>query len=159
MKKGIYIFMFLTAMCACSRPDIDTVVRECTSMPVERAGATAFVAGEKMYVFAGRDNDGVLHNDLWAYTPATDGWEHLGETPLSPRVNASACVQNGKVYIGLGFRGKYGVDSCYLRDWWEYTPESGTWQALADYPNEYTDRATAFAGDGELFVGYGFCRN
>ena len=157
MKKVVYIAICCAVLCGCSRPDMEKAVRECASMPVERACATAFVAGGKAYVFAGRDSAGVLHSDLWAYTPTTDSWQNLGETPLSPRVNAAACVSGDRVYIGLGFRGRYGVDSCYLRDWWEYTPETDSWQALADYPNEYTDCATAFAGDGELYVGYGFC--
>ena len=146
MKKVVYIAICCAVLCGCSRPDMEKAVRACAPMPEERACATAFVAGGKAYVFAGRDSAGVLHSDLWAYTPTTDSWQNLGETPLSPRVNAAACVSGDRVYIGLGFRGRYGVDSCYLRDWWEYTPETDSWQALADYPNEYTDCATAFAG-------------
>ena len=128
-------------------------------MPSPRASATAFVIGEKAYLFAGRDSTGNSHNDLWRYSPETDSWEDMGPTPLAPRVNATACVSDGKVYIGLGFLGRYSNDSSYMQDWWEYTPATDSWKRLADYPNSYTDCATAFTGDGELYVGYGFCWN
>ena len=147
-------------ICGCrNEPEMDVAVHECAPMPVERACATAFVVNRQAYVFAGRDSVGVAHNDIWRYTPATDTWENLGSTPLSPRVNATACVSEGKVYLGLGFHGRYGKDTCYLRDFWEYTPATGSWKQLADYPNSYTNRATSFAGDGELYIGYGFCWN
>lgn len=75
---------------------------------------------------------------------------------MKARVNPTACVADGKVYLGLGFIGKHGRDTSYLRDWWEFRPESNQWKRLADYPNYYTDCATAFVGEGELYVGYGF---
>lgn len=128
-------------------------------MPVGRASAAVFVADGCAYVFAGRDSVGVAQNDLWVYSPATDQWTSLGETPLKPRVHPTACVSDGKVYLGLGFVGKHGRDTCYLRDWWEFTPATQSWRQLADYPNSYTDRATSFAGNGELYVGYGFFWN
>ena len=163
MVKGEKLIGFILAvafMCGCQNvPEMELPVRECASMPEGRACATAFVVNDQVYVFAGRDSTGAAHNDLWRYSPATDSWTQLGETPLSHRVHAAACVKDGKVYMGLGFLGRYGQDTCYLRDWWEYIPATNTWTRLADYPNEYTDRATAFAGEGELYVGYGFSWN
>ena len=144
--------------CAQEKPT-DISLRECASMPSPRASSTCFVVDGQAYVFAGRDKDGHSLNDLWRYSPATDEWTNLGETPLSIRVNATACVVDDKVYIGLGFLGRYSNDSSYLRDWWEYTPGTDSWRRLADYPNHYTDDATSFAGEGELYVGYGFCWN
>jgi N-acetylneuraminic acid mutarotase len=91
------------------------------------------------------------------YSPATDQWTSLGATPLQARVNATACVHEGLVYIGLGFAGGGSKDSLYLRDWWVYNPKENSWTALADYPNSYTDCASAFVGEKELYVGYGFC--
>ena len=95
-------------------------------------------------------------NDLWCYDPATDEWTKSGASPMRARVNATACVKDDKVYIGLGFQGKHGRDTSYLRDWWEFIPATNQWTQLADYPNEYTDRATCFVGENELYVGYGF---
>ena len=151
---GFLVAVFLTA--CTNAPEVELPVRECAPLPEKRACATAFVVDHQAYVFAGRDSAGVAKNDLWRYTPSTDSWEHLGATPLKPRVNPTSCVREGKVYIGLGFNGAYWQDSCYLQDFWEYTPSTNSWQRLADYPNAYTDAATSFAGEGALYVGYGY---
>ena len=145
--------------CRSDEPQLKGALHECAPMPSPRASATCFVVADQAYVFAGRDSLGEPQRDLWRYTPTTDTWEYLGETPLCPRVNATACVLNDKVYMGLGFYGQHGQDSSYRRDWWEYTPATDTWRQLADYPNYYTDDATSFVGEDELYVGYGFCWN
>ena len=151
----------MTLLCGCAnRPDISLNIHECSALPQGRASATCFVFNNNAYVFAGRDSSGTCLNDMWRYTPTTDTWENLGATPLSPRVNATACVCGNHVYVGLGFKGWYGRDESYLQDWWEYSPATDTWNRLADYPNTYTDAATAFADNTEeLYVGYGFCWN
>ncbi len=162
MKHHVFILILISGiLCGCQTmpPEMQLEVHECAPMPVARACATVFVADGRAYVFAGRDSAGTAQNDLWCYTPATDSWSYLGVTPLSERVNATACVCNEEVYIGLGFDGKYGTEESYKRDWWRYTPSSDTWLRLADYPNSYTDEATAFTGAGELYAGYGFYWN
>ena len=132
---------------ACSEsPEMDVKLHACAPIPSPRASATCFVVGDQAYVFAGRDSAGTSLNDLWRYTPETDKWENLGTTPLAPRVNATACVHEGTVYVGLGFLGRYSKDSSYLRDWWSYEPASQKWTQLADYPNFYTDCATSSSG-------------
>ena len=149
MKGKRYIVFLFVAMLfsACTKePDTGVVLHECAAMPSPRASSTCFVVDGQAYVFAGRDAEGHSLNDLWRYTPATDEWTNLGETPLSIRVNPTSCVVNDKVYIGLGFSGTYSQDSSYLQDWWEYTPATQEWRQLADYPNSYTDRATSFVG-------------
>lgn len=156
---GTCIMVFALMLYGCQKPDFELAVHECASMPVGRACAAAFVVNDKAYVFGGRDSVGATCNDLWLYTPSSNSWVSIGATPLKPRLHPAACVHNGKVYLGLGFDGKYGRDTCYHRDWWEFTPSTQTWRQLADYPNNYTDRAIAFAADGELYVGYGFFWN
>jgi len=128
-------------------------------MPSPRASAACFVMDDKAYVFAGRDSNGTYLNDLWCYDPAKDEWTNAGTSPMRGRVNATACVKDDKVYLGLGFNGRHGQDTSYLKDWWEYVPTTKQWTQLADYPNEYTDKATCFVGEKELYVGYGFCWN
>lgn len=151
-----FIAVILLAACKPDTPELNLQVHTCAPIPFERASATCFVVNDQAYIFAGRDSAENLYNDLWRYIPATDSWDLIGTTPLIPRVNATACVESGKVYIGLGFNGKHTQDTSYLQDWWEYIPQTNTWTRLADYPNNYTDAATAFVGDGELYVGYGF---
>ena len=157
----LLVITLLTALLtACYQdPDLGYEVHSCAAMPSARACATCFVVNDQAYVFAGRDSEGKPLNDLWRYTPTTDSWESLGTTPLKERVNATACVAGGKVYIGLGFNGQHGQDTCYLQDWWEFIPQTNQWTRLADYPNRYTDDATSFSGPNELYVGYGFFYN
>ena len=156
MKKIIYIsLLFLLAGCHPS-PELSLTIHECAPIPKGHVCTTCFVVGDQAYFFAGRDSAGRSLNDLWRYTPATDTWDNLGATPLTKRVNATACVCGDSVYIGLGFLGSYFNDSSYMRDWWQYVPATNQWTRLASYPNNYTDRATSFRGDGELYVGYGF---
>lgn len=156
-KIGPLIISCLLVACT-AQPDLDLPMHECAPAPIARACATTFVVGDQVYVFGGReDNTQVSYNDLWSYNPATDSWTSLGATPLRARVNATVCVHEGIVYIGLGFVGGGSRDSLYLQDFWSYDPATNQWKALADYPNKYTDCATSFVGDSALYIGYGFC--
>ena len=158
MQKIGYLIISCLFVACTAQPDLNTKVHECAPAPFARACATSFVVDGQAYIFGGRaNNTDSSYNDLWMYSPATDQWTSLGATPLQARVNATACVHEGLVYIGLGFAGGGSKDSLYLRDWWVYNPKENSWTALADYPNSYTDCASAFVGEKELYVGYGFC--
>lgn len=160
MKERLFYIIICVLLVGCNTtPELEVKLHECASMPSWRASATSFVVDGAAYVFAGRDSLGRARKDLWRYDPATDSWSSLGDTPLAPRVNATSCTHDGKVYLGLGFDGNLWDDSFYLRDWWEYSPATNQWRRLADYPNASTDRAISFAGNGELYVGYGFRYN
>ena len=159
MKRLLYIALIIACTACTEQPELSIRLHESAPMPSPRAGAACFVVDGQAYVFAGRDKEGKLLNDLWRYRPETDSWDSIGQAPMTTRVNPTACVKDGKVYLGLGFNGKHGRDSSYKRDWWEYNPAANTWFRLADYPNHYTDDATAFTGEEALYVGYGFCWN
>ncbi len=144
---------------SCEKVEVEAhVVHVCAPMPEGVAAATAFVANGKAYVFGGRGQNGVAQNTLWAYEPTTDQWTSLGQTPLTPRVNATACVVNDTVYLGLGYmkNGSAYIDSCFLRDFWQFVPTTQTWTRLADYPISSTDGCVAFHTDTALYVGCGF---
>ena len=143
--------------CEASKPDVQYSISPCAPIPVPRAAAVSFVVGEYAYVFGGRDAEGNYLNDLWRYDIANDAWTSMRKTPLRSRVNATACVHNGIVYIGLGFNGQYSNSTGYLSDWWSYNASTDTWQQLSDFPANTTARAISLVGDGELYVGYGFC--
>ena len=143
--------------CEASKPDVQYSISTCAPIPVPRAAAVSFVVGEYAYVFGGRDAEGNYLNDLWRYDIANDAWTSMRETPLRSRVNATACVHNGIVYIGLGFNGQYSNSTGYLSDWWSYNASTDMWQQLSDFPANTTARAISLVGDGELYVGYGFC--
>lgn len=143
--------------CEVSQPDVQYGISTCASIPVPRASAVCFVVGNYAYVFGGRDVKGYYLNDLWRYDIANDNWIQMKTPPLQSRVNATACVYDGVVYLGLGFNGQYTNSTGYLSDWWSYNATTDTWQQLSDFPANTTARAISFVGDDELYVGYGFC--
>ena len=161
MKIAKYwILSIVTGMfvaCEMSNPDVQYTITQCTSIPSPRASATSFVIDNYAYVFGGRDSEGNYLNDLWKYDPQKDIWESLGITPLQSRVNATSCVCDGVAYIGLGFNGLYYNSTGYLTDWWSYDPINNQWKQLSNFPGNTTDRAISMVGDGELYIGYGFC--
>ena len=151
------VFAVVMLACESSHSSMEYCIVDCASIPSPRAAATSFVVGDYAYVFGGRDSAGTYLNDLWQYDTQNDTWISLGRTPLEERVNATACVQDGVAYIGLGFNGKYSNSTGYLKDWWAYYPNTNTWLQLSTYPANTTAKAVCMVGDCELYVGYGFC--
>lgn len=151
------VVLIVLVACEVSQPDMQYSIRSCAPIPSPRASAVCFVIENDAYIFGGRDSNSVYLNDLWRYNIANDTWTLIGTTPLKSRVNATACVYNGIAYIGLGFNGNYSNSSGYLSDWWSYDPTTNIWQQLSDFPANTTAKAISMVGDGELYVGYGFC--
>lgn len=126
-------------------------------MPSGRAAACASVCDGKAYVFAGRNANGTYLNDLWQYDPVTDAWTSLGATPLKARVNATMTCVGDKIYVGLGYGAKGAYqDDFYLKDWWEYTPATNTWQQLTSFPSANSVAAFSYVADGTIYAIYGF---
>lgn len=150
------VFLSLVA-CEHGQPMVQYAIEACAPMPSPRACATSFVVENDAYIFGGRDSAGTYLNDLWRYNTDDDTWHNLGETPLESRVHATAGVYDGMVYIGLGFNGKYNNRDSYFTDWWRYNPATNTWTELEPFPAGTTARTICLVGDGELYVGYGFC--
>lgn len=157
-RKFIGLIVLLMALCGCQNtPEVEVSTHECAAMPAGRASACACVLDGKAYVFGGRDATGLYLNDLWQYDAQTDTWTGLGTTPLKARVNATMTALDGKLYVGLGYSALHAYnDSAYQKDWWEYTPATGTWKRLADFPNANTVAASSYGIDGTVYALYGF---
>ncbi len=143
---------------ACQKIDVEEhAIHVCAPMSEGISSAVSFVVGDKAYVFGGRNQNGDYQNVLWEYDLVTDQWKSLGATPLVARVNATACVVNDTVYIGLGYTGG-GIykEKPYLKDFWQFVPSTNEWIRLADYPNSNTDKCVTFATDDALYIGCGF---
>ena len=156
--KSLIVFLFATLFIGCSNKQIAEVhVHECAPMPIGRASACACVLDGKAYIFSGRDANGHFLNDLWSYDPQTDTWVNLGAAPMNPRVNATITAYNGKLYAGMGYSApKAYNDTAYQRDFWEYTPATGTWKRLADFPNACTVAPLSFVISDAIYAIYGF---
>ena len=146
-------------LAACSNaPEVALRVQECASMPNGgRASSCACVMDGKAYVFAGRDAKGDYQSDLWQYDPTADKWTWLGDSPMKGRVNAAIAAYDGKLYAGLGYSAHYAYnEKAYQRDWYVYTPATGTWKQLADYPNGCTIAPVMVAMNGSIYALFGF---
>ncbi len=128
-------------------------------MPVAAASAACAVVDDVAYVFGGRTPYGISRS-LYSYTPKTDRWELLPEVPLGARSGAVAITYEDDIYLGLGYNGG-GVynDGSYPRDWWRYTPATGEWERLADYPSNKTAAASAIVHQGSIYILFGFYDN
>ena len=155
-----YIVLVLAAVMTmgCQQtPEVTLATQACAMMPAGRASACACALDGKGYVFSGRDAKGTYLNDLWEYDPKTDGWLKVGNAPMNGRVNATMAADGGTLYMGLGYSALRAYnDTAYQRDWWSFSPSTGIWKRLADFPNGNTVAATSFVADGQIYVLYGF---
>lgn len=151
--------MVVLTACHTDVPDLHLTLSRCADMPVDRASSACFVMGDRAYVFAGRDTLKQRSNEIWCYCPATDSWALECKAPVEPRVKPIACVVGDEVYLGLGFNGRVNEDTCYLRDFWRYSPSDGQWKRLADYPSNQTDAAVGMTDGKHIFVCYGAYNN
>ena len=160
-RSIVFVVAVLTMMSCRNTPEVEVRMRECAALPSGgRAAACACSLNGKGYVFSGRDEKGHYLNDLWCYEPETDSWTCLGKAPMTPRVNATITAYGDKLYAGLGYSSLRAYnDTAYQRDWWEYSPSSGEWKRLADFPNANTVAALSFAIGDKLYAIYGFGYN
>lgn len=155
-----YIVLVLAAVITmgCQQtPEVTLATQACAVCPSGRASACACALDGKGYVFSGRDAKGTYLNDLWEYDPKTDGWLKVGNAPMNGRVNATMAADGGTLYMGLGYSALRAYnDTAYQRDWWSFSPSTGKWKRLADFPNGNTVAATSFVAGGQIYVLYGF---
>ena len=158
VKKYIVFCLAVLLLAACRQvPQAEVQAVTCATMPNGGvASARACAMDGKAYVFAGRDKDGVYQTALWEYDPKADTWGRIADVPGPGRVNASIAAVNGTLYLGLGYAGNHAyVDSCYLQDWWSYTPATNQWKHLADFPNRNTVAAVMGADGSSVYALFG----
>ena len=159
-SKWLYILLAVIFHTACQN-DVELTsvcTTECSKIPVAVASASWFEYDSVAYIFGGRTNSGLHTNNLWKYTPSTDNWTLIDNTPLKARVSSSACVVGDLVYIGLGFAGPVHHDASYLHDFWSYNPRTKEWKRLADFPANTTVKNCLFGTDDAIYAAYGFYR-
>ena len=127
---------------------------------LSRTEAVAFAVGNKAYVGTGTFNS--PKNDWYVYDPVTEydptdhrsPWRQI-ETPggsaIEGRTGAIAFSVNNRGYYGLG-RNSAGT---FLKDFYEFDPNTETWGKMTDFPGEPRANAVAFKIDDQGFVGTG----
>ena len=145
---------------------------------VARAGAVSFKIGEYVFIgtgantsktvererfrdfFAVRLDEGESTTDgtqkpVWTVNYTQEGMPfNVAVAPMpneAPARNGGVGFSiNGKGYVGLGYDG-----TKYLKDFWEYTPETNSWKRVADYPGDSVRFAVSFVIDNIAYVGLG----
>lgn len=87
------------------------------------------------------------HADVWAYHPATDTWEQMGDFPAER--GSPACTGDGELIYCAGGIGDDRTVS--LADVLVYEPSADTWSLLTTLPTP-RDHAQAALLDGVLWV-------
>ena len=154
----MYILSMLLIAGCTNTPEVTVRTVACADMPKGRASACVCVCEGKAYVFGGRDESKTFFKDLWQYNPSTDTWTDLGVAPMRrARVKAAMASHDGKIYVGLGYSAPHAYwDDYYQQDFYEYTPATGAWKRLEDFPSRNTVDTHCFALNGNIYVMYGF---
>ncbi len=131
-----------------------------------RSRAVVFTIGS--YAYIGTGSNSAPLNTWVVFDPAADyekeaayAWQTLlANNPTTKRVGAIAFSINGKGYFGLGKDHNDDETGTFLKDFWEFTPNSdkpaeGSWAKKADFPGEARANAVAFVIGSQGYVGSG----
>ena len=124
-----------------------------------RAGASAFVAGTKVYIGFGYNyasfNGTIvkLYKDDWLqYTPASGVTVAKADFTANNRASVKGFVVNGTVYLGFGYSGVTNYT-----DFWKYDPVLNVWIQKNNWPGvagpENTIHSVAFGNKGFVVKG------
>lgn len=98
-----------------------------------RSAAVSLVIGNKGYMGGGQDNYGnFAFKDFWEYNPLTDNWTQKTDIPSIGRGGPAAFGIGNKGYLGLGYPAY--PSTVVLNDFYEYSPITNTWTAVANFP-------------------------
>jgi N-acetylneuraminic acid mutarotase len=112
-----------------------------------RGGTLSCAINENdVYVFS-------YSNDFWLYHTETDSWSKKKKFPGHIRVISNLVEKNDKLYL-IG--GLY-MDSGYvgLKDCWEYSEDSNSWELVAFMPELYAN-GIAFTFNDHIYAGLGW---
>lgn len=117
---------------------------------IGRTGACAFAVDGKGYVIGGYDGDNAVKlKDVWEFdpsAPAGSQWTQKNDFASTARYGAVAFTVNNTGYVCGGY------DNSYLKDLWQYDPNSDTWTAKASMPGSKRMNASVFVIDDIAYV-------
>lgn len=90
-------------------------------------------------------------NDLWSYSPETEGWIKLSDCPCAGRAHPAFVQAGGKIYIAAGNDNIQGD----MDDFWAYDIETDEWEQLPDFPGTRRHHPYYFSVNDKVYVGFG----
>jgi len=122
-------------------------------IPIKRYGMKGNLAcctqDNKVFVFS-------YANELWQYNPEQDSWSRKMKFPGPTRFISNLIEKNNKLYLIGGSYSNYG--SYGLKDCWEYTINSNSWEMVAFMPQFYS-YGIAFTYNDQIYAGLGWVVN
>ncbi|MCB0643296.1 MAG: hypothetical protein KDC44_16720, partial [Phaeodactylibacter sp.] len=137
-------------------PATDTWTEKATHPQIALFVTRTFAIGDTIYTIGGTGGPTLLPIlDVYGYSVSSDTWTQLPDFPVTKyRWYATSFTIDGKGYYGFGLDdGSFS----YLNDFYEYTPETGTWEPLSPPP---LGDALLFNGTGQGGIavdGVGYC--
>ena len=134
-----------------------------------RTKASVFVIDNIAYVGLGykggasnQINTAPIYNELsdfWKYNSSTDTWSQIANLPsaVSNRASSSSFSINNKGYIVGGSYSKNSgtVKFGYLKDTWEYNPQTNIWTQRADFGGGERSDLYGITILGNAYIGFG----
>ncbi len=113
----------------------------------------SFVYKDEIYVVHGFESHLVsssgFSNSCFKYSPANNEWTKLNDFPGYKRASAAGCTEGNRISGGTGWA------TWDENDWWEYFPETDSWEKKEYMPDKGRVNALAFSVSGRFFLGTG----
>lgn len=110
----------------------------------------SFVFDDEIYVMHGFESHLIASSGFtaacWKYSPLRDEWTQLNDFPGYRRASAVAVTNGERVFTGTGYA------TWNEMDWWEYFPDTDSWEKRKTMPDKGRCNATSFCVDGRFFV-------
>ena len=111
-----------------------------------KGGIPCKTKNNELYVFS-------YANELWQYHPDDDSWIKKKKFPGPIRIVSNFIENDNKLYLIGGLYSDYGYGG--LKDCWEYSIESDSWEMLAFMPELYGN-GIAFSHNNSIYAGLGW---
>ena len=153
--KNTILFITLSLLSAIGVSQQNQWIRRDSIKGPGKFGCIGFTLNGQGYLGTGYDNNDYKRS-IYSYDPETDDWdkmESLGGDNGSGlgRNMATSFTVNGKGYVGTG----QGA-ATYFGDFWEYDPNTDTWQIILGVGMSARRAAVAFSIDTVAYIGTGY---
>jgi len=165
MKKIVIIcllispIVFFSCTTTPTTPLVGNWVKRSAMNALARGDASSFSIGTKGYIYGGYDGKNRF-NDLWEYDSDLDSWtqkaslDSIDHHFIPKRMSACGFSIGSKGYVGTGYDGY-----TYLKDFYEFNPQTNIWTKKADFGGTARLQAVGFGSATNGYIGSGFDGN